>query len=114
MKNDTQTKTTRDLRKEVERRLCDMPQIRIDTWKDTDLVCVFCGEKEFAHFHGDNVLDLRLTPKIIRDEGLSRSVSAQFHSKRSPNSRWICIAFSTALEVDKLLHLVALACDDMT
>ena len=102
-----------DLRKEFEQRLKEMPQVRLDTYKDTELVCIFFGEKEFAHFHGDNILDLRLTPKIIREEGLSRSVSARIHPNRSPKSRWICIEFSTPSEVDKLLHLVARACDDM-
>ena len=113
MRNDAQEQTTRDLRTEFEQRLCEMPQVRLDTYKDTELVCIFFGEKEFAHFHGDNILDLRLTPKIIREEGLSRSVSARIHPNRSPNSRWICIEFSTRSDVDKLLHLVARACDEM-
>jgi len=100
------------LRQEFERRLLEMPKIAIDTWKDTDLVCVFFGEKEIAHFHGDTILDLRLSAKIIRQERLPRDVSEQIHPKRSENSRWICVAFENHAEIDKLLHLVSLACEE--
>ena len=102
-----------DLRQELERRLLAMPSVALDTWKDTGLVCVFFGKKEFAHFHGDNILDLRLTPKIIREEQLSRSVSAEIHPNRSQNSRWIGIEFNSRSDIDTLLHLVRRACEDM-
>ena len=105
--------TVSDVRREFERRLQEMPKVSLDTWKDTELVCVFFGGKEFAHFHGDNILDLRLTPKVIREEGLSRTISAQVHPNRSENSRWICIEFNNAADIDVLLHLVGRACDDI-
>ncbi len=102
------------LREQLEKRLRALPQVSIATWKDTDLVCVSFANKEFAHFHGVNILDLRLTPKIIREERLSRSVSAQIHPNRSPNSRWIGVEFNSLADVDNLLHLVRRACDEMT
>jgi len=95
-----------ELRTLLETRLLAKPGITIDTWKDTDLVCVFFRSKDVAHFQSETVLDIRLTPKIIRDENLDRSVSAQFHPNRSQNSRWICIAFTNEAEVDRLLTLV--------
>ena len=59
-----------NLREEFEKRLLALPHVSIATWKDTDLVCVSFANKEIAHFHGANILDLRLTPKIIREEQL--------------------------------------------
>lgn len=70
--------------------------------------------KEFAHFHEVNILDIRLSPKIIREEHLSRSVSEQIHPNRSRNSRWICLAFHTRPDIDRLMHLVGRVCDVLT
>lgn len=89
-----------------------MPNVELGTWKDTDLVCVFFGGKEIAHFHGETILDLRLSPKIIRQEQVSRAVSTRIHPARSKNSRWICVEFNSPAEIDKLLHLVSRACHD--
>lgn len=98
------------LRKTLEHQLSALPDVRVDLFKDTELVCVFHKDKDFAHFHGARVLDIRLTPKIIRDHGLSRDVSAEFHPKRSKNSRWICIEFKDEADVQDLVELVRLAC----
>ena len=102
-----------ELRQDVERRLLDLPDVTLGRWKDTDLICVFYRGKEFAHFHGDSILDLRLSTKIIRDEQLTRAVSARIHPKRSQNSRWIGIEFRTSADIDRLLHLVVRACDEL-
>ena len=98
-----------ELRSLLEKRLVEKPEVSIDTWKDSDLVCVHFRGKEFAHFQSETVIDIRLTPKIIRDENLNRAVSAQFHPDRSQNSRWICIEFESAADVEKLLGLADLA-----
>lgn len=98
------------LREMLEQRLAERPSLRVDTWKDTELVCLFHHGREFAHFHGQDVLDIRLSPKIIREEGLSRDVSARVHPDRSPNSRWICFEMTSVADVDRLLHLVDRAC----
>ena len=101
-----------ELRAIMERKLSALPGVTIARWKDTDLICVNCHGKEVGHFHGATVLDLRLSPKIIRQEGLSRDVSARFHPKRSQNSRWICVEFTSSDEVDRVVHLVTLACGE--
>ena len=102
-----------ELREELERRLLEMPHLTIATWKDTDLVCVSFRGKEVGHFHGDNILDLRLTVKIIREEDLSRSISKQIHPNRSLNSRWIGVAFDSPEEIDQVLYLVGRACEEI-
>ena len=105
--------TPSDLRQALERRLETLPKVTLDRWKDTDLVCLFFDGKQFAHFHGETILDLRLTPKIIRDAQLSRAVSARIHPNRSQNSRWIGIEFKSDADIDKLIDLVRKACDEV-
>ena len=102
-----------ELRQDLERRLQDLPDLRIGPWKDTDLICVFFKGRDFAHFHGSDVLDVRLSPKMIREEQLPPSVSARFHPDRSPNSRWICVEFKSKADVLRLVHLVRRACTEL-
>lgn len=99
------------MKAKLEQRLADLPGVTLDFWKDSDLLCVFFNGKEFAHFHGQDVLDIRLSPKIIRDENLSREMSSQFHPKRSPNSRWICVEFKDEADVETVVRLVGYACN---
>lgn len=107
---DPQDPARRALRQELERRLLEIPHLSLETWKDTALLCVLFKGKEVAHFHGQTILDLRLTPKIIREAGLPRAVSARIHPNRSPNSRWICIEVCNQSDIEALLHLVRRAC----
>ena len=99
------------LRQSLEDKLQEIQGLTIGRWKDTDLVCLFYHGKEVAHFHGDTILDLRLSSKIIREEQLSRAVSAQIHPKRSQNSRWIGVAVTTEDDVPTVVHLVRRACE---
>ena len=70
---------------------------------------MFFKDKEFAHFHGENILDIRLSQKIIKAEGLSRDVTQVIHPNRSSNSIWIGIKFTNEEEVDHLIHLIKIA-----
>lgn len=100
-------------REQLEQKLLGLPGLSIAAWKDTELICLFYHGRDFAHFHGEDILDLRLSTKIIRDEQLDRSISAQIHPKRSKSSRWIGIQFTTEADVDKTVDLVKLACSDL-
>jgi hypothetical protein len=102
-----------ELRAKLERRLEDIPGLTVDCWKDTDLVCLFFEGKDFAHFHGDDILDIRLSAKIIRQEGLSRSVSNQIHPGRSQNSRWIGVEIKNENDLRKVVRLVEQACGEL-
>ncbi len=102
-----------ELRKQLECKLLMLTDIKIDTYKDTDLVCVFFKGKEFAHFHSDHVLDIRLSQKIIREEQLSRSINSTKHPDRSKNSRWIEVELYDEEDVDKLVHLVMRVCNEL-
>jgi Family of unknown function (DUF5519) len=70
---------------------------------------LFFRGKEFAHFHNDHEIDLRLTRKVIKSLGLSHPTGSQLHPTRSASSQWIEIRFYNACEVQRVAELVKLA-----
>jgi hypothetical protein len=70
---------------------------------------IFYNGKEIAHFHNDNEIDVRLTKKIIKREGLTHPTDSQIHHQRSANSEWIELRFSSAEHVDEVVRLFKLA-----
>jgi hypothetical protein len=70
---------------------------------------LFYSGKEFAHFHDNNELDLRLTKKRIQALGLSRLSGSIHHPTRSPNSPWIEVRFKDEADVKSLEKLVRIA-----
>ncbi len=69
---------------------------------------VFFRNKEIAHFHNDNEIDVRLTKKVIKPEGLTHHADSIFHLKRA-NSEWIELRFSTMQQVDEVVRLFKIA-----
>ncbi|MDO6386561.1 luciferase family protein [Uliginosibacterium sp. 31-12] len=70
---------------------------------------LFFRGKEFAHFHNDQEIDLRLTRKIIKSLGLSHPSDSQLHPTRAASSQWIEVRFNTPAEVQRVAELVKLA-----
>jgi hypothetical protein len=66
------------------------------------------GGKEFAHFHDDNELDIRLTRKVIHQEGLAHPTDSRVHPNRSRNSQWIEVRLDK-VDVERVVDLVKLA-----
>ena len=64
---------------------------------------------EFAHFHNDNELDLRLTRSVIHAEGLSRPQASIHHPTRSLSSPWIAVRFKTTKDIAHVARLLKLA-----
>jgi len=65
--------------------------------------------KEFAHFHNENELDLRLTKKVIKSLGMSHPPGSAQHPNRSPNSPWIEVRFNDSGDLEMVSKLVRLA-----
>jgi len=61
---------------------------------------IFYRDKEIAHFHHDNEIDVRLTRKIIRREGLNHPTDSKIHKHRSPSSDWIELRFKKPEDLD--------------
>lgn len=70
---------------------------------------LFYSGKEFAHFHDDNELDLKLTKGRIHALGLSHPSGSIHHPARSPNSPWIEIRFKDEADIMILDKLVRIA-----
>ena len=77
--------------------------------RDDGFSSLFYDGKEFAHFHNDNELDIRLTNGVIRREGLTHPADSQVHPNRSKNSQWMEIRFTRASHVEEVVRLVKLA-----
>ena len=65
--------------------------------------------KEFAHFHPTNEIDLKLTKNLIASEKVKHPKGSAVHPKRSNGSPWIELRFSSAKEVNEIFRLVKLA-----
>ena len=70
---------------------------------------IFYHDKEIAHFHDNNEVDVRLTKKIIRAEGLTHPEGSKRHPKRGPSSEWIELQFTRVAHVDEVVILFKLA-----
>lgn len=70
---------------------------------------LFYFDREFAHFHDGNELDLRLTKKKIQLLGLSHPSDSIHHPTRSPNSPWIEVRFITEDDIAHVKKLVVIA-----
>lgn len=70
---------------------------------------IFYHGKEVAHFHNDNEIDVRLTNKVIRREGLTHPSDSKIHHHRGPGSQWIEIRFRKSEHVDEVVRLFKLA-----
>ncbi len=66
-------------------------------------------EKEFAHFHNENELDLRLTNKVIAKMNLRHPENSIYHPNRSKGSPWIELRFKNKTEMINVLQYVNLA-----
>ncbi len=67
---------------------------------------LFFKGKEFAHFHHENEIDLRLTKVVIRQLGLVHPARSSSHPTRSPSSQWIEVRFYSSEDVQHVAALV--------
>lgn len=70
---------------------------------------IFYKNKEIAHFHSNNEIDIRLTKKLIKKEGLIHPTDSLFHSGRKPGSDWFEFRFKRKEHVEEALRLFKLA-----
>ncbi len=70
---------------------------------------LFYRGREFAHFHNDTELDLRLTKKQIKAEALAHPKDSVHHVGRAAGSPWIELRFNSIEQVEQVARLVLLA-----
>lgn len=97
------------LRKELIKKLERIENLEDRPSKVAGGSAIFYKNKEIAHFHNDNEIDVRLTKKIIRKEGLNHPNDSKIHKHRSPSSEWIEIRFHKASDIDEVVRFFKLA-----
>lgn len=97
------------LRSELVKRLERIPGLEDRPSKVGGGSAIFYNDKEIAHFHHNNEIDIRLTKKIIRQEGLNHPTDSEVHKHRSPSSEWIEIRFRRVQDLDEVVRLFKLA-----
>jgi len=103
-----------DLRKRLVERLERLGvQERVLTGRDDGFSSLLYKGKEFAHFHDDHELDIRLTRHVIKREGLVHPIESRVHPNRSRNSQWIEIRFEKAADLERIVHFVKLALEQI-
>lgn len=70
---------------------------------------LFFGGREFAHFHHDTELDLRLGAARIRAQGLVHPADSVHHPSRAASSPWIELRYASPADVQRVVELVRLA-----
>ena len=97
------------LRKNLVGQLTAMPDVSEVTWpgRTDGFTSLEHNGREFAHFHHDHEIDVRLTRSLVRKHGLSHPPDSRHHPKRSVNSPWIEMRFSSKAEVEQIVDLVA-------
>jgi len=99
------------LKKELEKKILELSGVTTQTYqgKNGEFSSFVYKEKEFAHFHNDNEIDLRLTKRVIASEGLSHPIGSLQHPKRSKSSPWIELRFTNKTELFRVFEFVKLA-----
>src|SRR6185369_14762802 len=103
-----------DLRTELIRRL-EKLGVEHRPWpgRDDGFTSLCYAGKDFAHFHDDVELDIRLTRAVIEREGLVRPSHSKVHPNRSTKSPWIEVRFTTRTDLDRVVRLVQMAIEQL-
>jgi hypothetical protein len=67
---------------------------------------LFYKGREIAHFHHNNEIDVRLTRKVIKEEGLHHPTDSNFHHHRGPSCDWIELRFRRKDHVEKVVKVI--------
>jgi hypothetical protein len=92
-----------DLRAELTGRILGLPGVEVRRSRFTGDEAFFAGRREIAHFHGNRVLDIRLTRARIRELPADRRVTLR------GTSDWCEFAFTRREDLDRAAELVAAA-----
>ncbi len=96
------------LRQALTARILATPGVAEKTWAERDdgFSALEIDGKEFAHFHNDHEIDVRLGKKIIAANQLRHPDHSERHPNRSVNSPWIELRFHTQRDVTTICRLI--------
>ncbi|RMG16662.1 MAG: hypothetical protein D6731_05700 [Planctomycetota bacterium] len=91
------------LRAEFERRLLAWPGVSLRPSRFGGEVGFWVGEREFAHFHAGNEVDLRLTRAVVRR--LRGELRADPRVEISSGGDWVAVRFPRSKSFERALEL---------
>ena len=98
------------LRKILINELEKIPGIDIHLWKpDRDFMVIDYKGKEVAHFHGNNELDVRLSPEVVKRDGLTHAPNRVGHPNRKNGGTWLVVRFTRESHLSEMVRLVNMA-----
>ena len=98
------------LRKMLITELEKISGIDIHLWRpDRDFVVIDYKGKEVAHFHGNNELDVRLSPEVVKRDGLSHAPNRIGHRSRKNGGTWLVVRFTRESHLPEMVRLVKMA-----
>ncbi|MEE9310410.1 MAG: luciferase family protein [Cocleimonas sp.] len=99
-----------ELRKKLINRLEKLSGIDVRLWKpDSHLMVIYYKEKEVAHFHGNNELDIRLSKEVVKRDGLTHAPNHIGHPNRKDGGRWLIARFTRESHLSEIERLVNMA-----
>jgi hypothetical protein len=103
-------KTVNALRSALSKRLRDIGVVeRAWPGRDDGFASLLFDGKEFAHFHTDCEIDIRLGKSVIKRERLVHSSDSTVHPDRALSSPWYEMKVTSAADVDEAVRLVQIA-----
>lgn len=98
------------LRKMLINELEKIPGIDVHLWTpERDFMVIDFKGKEVAHFHGNNELDVRLSPEVVKREGLTHASNRVGHPNRKNGGTWLIVRFTRESHLAEMLRLVEIA-----
>jgi hypothetical protein len=73
-----------------------------------DRTAFYTGKREFAHFHGNQEIDVRLTRRYQQEYSGKLKGDKRVKFRERP-SEWISIKFATTGDIDYVFSIVSLA-----
>jgi hypothetical protein len=93
------------VRDDLERKLTEIPGVARRPSRSGHTHAYFVGDREIAHFHGDQRLDVRLTRERIR-ELVSDGAFDERVKTRGPSADWVAVSVVGVRDIALALFLV--------
>lgn len=93
------------VRDQLERRLEEVPGLVRRPSGRRHEHTYFAGDREIAHFHGDERMDVRLTRELIRQRVSQRAFDDRVRT-RGPSADWIAVRVTAVDDISLALSLV--------
>lgn len=98
------------LRQKLINELEQISGVDVHPWKpDRDFMVIDYTGKEVAHFHGNNELDIRLSPKVVKRDGLTHAPDRVGHPNRKNGGTWLIVRFTRESHLAEMVRLIKMA-----